>query len=121
MEEQKFKKLKVWHKSMDFIEEIYRITERFPTKELYGLTSQLRRAATSIALNIAEGSGSGSDAEFNRFLSIAHRSNYEVMCGIEIAKRLNYVKPDEYDLIFKRSDELSAMMTGFKKKLKADS
>ena len=105
---------------MDFIEEIYRITEKFPTKELYGLTSQLRRAATSVALNIAEGSGAGSDIEFNRFLNIAHRSNYEVMCGIEIAKRLDYVEVVEYGLLLKKSDELSAMMTGFKKRLKAD-
>ncbi len=105
---------------MDFIEEIYRITEKFPTKELYGLTSQLRRAATSVALNIAEGSAADSDSEFNRFLTIAHRSNYEVMCGIEIAKRLNYVELVEYDLLLKKSDELSAMISGFKKKLKAE-
>jgi len=104
---------------MDFIEEIYKITEKFPAKELYGLTSQLRRAATSVALNIAEGSAAGSDIEFNRFLNIANRSNYEVMCGIEIAKRLNYVEVVEYDLLLKRSDELSAMLSGLKKKLRA--
>lgn len=104
---------------MDFIEEIYRITEKFPTHELYGLTSQLRRAATSVTLNIAEGSGACSDIEFSRFLNIAHRSNYEVMCGIEIAKRLSYLETPEYEFLLKRLDELSAMISGFKKRLKA--
>ena len=75
---------------MDFIEQIYKITDKFPKTEMYGLTNQIRRAALSIALNIAEGSGAGSDNEFNRFLNIALRSGYEVMCGIEVAKRLNY-------------------------------
>ncbi len=106
---------------MDFIEEIYRITDKFSVKELYGLTSQLRRAAASVALNIAEGSGAGSDLEFNRFLPITHRSNYEVMCGIEIAKRLNYVEVADFNLILNRSDELAAMLSGFKRKLKAES
>lgn len=120
MKEQKFRKLDVWNKAMDFIEKIYRITDKFPAKELYGLTSQLRRAATSVALNIAEGSGAGSDLEFNRFLTIAYRSNYEVMCGIEIAKRLNYLDIVDFEHILDKSDELSALLSGFKKKLKAD-
>ncbi|MFH1800715.1 MAG: four helix bundle protein [Candidatus Omnitrophota bacterium] len=121
MKNQKFRKLEIWNKSMDLIEEIYRVTEKFPAKEVYGLTSQLRQAATSVALNIAEGSAAGSDNEFNRFLSIAHRSNHEVMCGLEIAKRLEYLRSNESDPLLERSDELSAMITGFKKKLKAAS
>lgn len=106
---------------MDFIEEIYKVTNKFPSKELYALTSQLRRAAISVALNIAEGSGTGSDKEFSRFLSIALRSIYELMCGMEIAVRLNYCPQEESDSIFESSDELAAMITSFKKKLKADS
>ena len=105
---------------MDFIEDIYKLTDRFPNKELYGLTSQLRRAAISIALNIAEGSGSGSDAEFARFVNIALRSNYELMCGIEIASRLKYCTDSEKEMILIKSDEISAMLTGLKKRLKAD-
>ncbi|MCU0666152.1 MAG: four helix bundle protein [Candidatus Omnitrophica bacterium] len=62
---------------MDFIERVYLKTSKFPQSECYGLTSQVRRAAVSIALNIAEGSGSGSDLEFKRFLNIALRSSYE--------------------------------------------
>ena len=106
---------------MDFVEKIYRTTNRFPAKEIYGLTSQLRRAAVSIALNIAEGSGSGSDNEFNRFLTMSLKSAYEVMCGIEIAKRLSYCSDSTTDNLLKKCDELSAMLVGFKKKLIAES
>ncbi len=76
---QKFRKLKVWIKSIESIKEIYEVTKNFPREELYGLTSQIRRAATSIALNIAEGSGADSKKEFCRFLNIALRSSYEVI------------------------------------------
>ena len=106
---------------MDFVEEIYKITNKFPSEELYGLMSQLKRAATSIALNIAEGSAADSDREFNRFLSISLGSIYEVMCGIEIAIRLSFCKKEETFNLFKHSDELAAMITCFKKKLKAES
>ena len=121
MKEQKFRKLDVWQKAMDLVERVYKLTNYFPSNELYGLTSQLKRAATSIALNIAEGSGTGSDSEFGRFLSIAHRSSYELMCGFEIAKRLKYIREDDLNSILKECNELSAMVFAFKKKLKADS
>ena len=121
MQEQRFRKLDVWAKAINYIEKLYRITEKFTSKELYGLTSQIRRASTSIALNIAEGSGSGSDNEFRRFLNIALRSSYEVFCGLEIAKRLKFISDDEFKLLTKDCDELSAMIFGLQKKLKADS
>ena len=117
MREQKFRKLVVWSKAMDFIELIYKTTHKFPSSEIYGLTSQIRRASTSIALNIAEGSGSGTDKEFCRFLSIALRSSYEVVCGVEVAKRLNYCSSNESDILLKLCDELSAMITGLKKSI----
>lgn len=106
---------------MDFVECIYRFTKGFPVFELYGLTNQLRRTATSLALNIAEGSGSGSDNEFNRFLNMSLRSSYEVMCGIEIAKRLGYDSNIEADNLITKCEEISAMVSGLKKKLTADS
>jgi four helix bundle protein len=117
MKEQKFRKLEVWNKAMGFIEEVYRLTDRFPGKERYGLTSQLRKAAVSIALNIAEGSGAGSDAEFKRFLSFSLRSSYEVMCAAEIAGRLRYCNDEELCALLKASDEPSAMLASLKKKL----
>ena len=117
MEEQKFKKLSVWNKSVDFIEQIYRTTQKFPVQETYGLTSQLRRASTSIALNIAEGSGAGSDGEFKRFLNIALRSAYEAICAIEIARRLGFCSTHEANTLRSGCDEISAMLTGLKKYL----
>jgi four helix bundle protein len=66
------------------------VDQEFSKDELYGLMSQTRRAATSIALNIAEGSGGSSNAEFIRFLEMARRSVYEVITALEIAQRLGY-------------------------------
>ena len=89
----KFRELKVWQRAMDFVTGIYRVSARFPHPEQSGLTSQIRRAALSIPLNIAEGAGADSDAEFRRFLSYALRSTYEVMTALEIAQRLGYCSP----------------------------
>ena len=97
------------------------MTEKFPVAERYGLTNQLRRAATSVALNIAEGSAAMTDLEFRRFLGISLRSNYEVMCGFEIANRLGYCSESTKENILNRSEELSAMISGFIKTLTADS
>jgi hypothetical protein len=67
MKRQRFRKLGIWARAMGLIDEIYKRTSKFPVTETYGLRSQLRRASISIAMNIAEGSGTGSDDEFNRF------------------------------------------------------
>lgn len=85
----KFKKLTVWQRSIQFVSLIYKITSGFPKEEKYGLVDQIRRAAVSICLNIAEGSGAGSDPEFIRFLRMAQRSAYEVIAALEIAINLN--------------------------------
>lgn len=121
MRGQKFRKLEVWKKAMEFTSLIYKETGDFPACEMYGLTSQIRRAATSISLNIAEGSGAGSDAEFKRFLNISLRSACEVMCAIEIASKLGYLEDKNKDALLKNCDEISGMIGAFIKKLKADS
>ena len=84
----KFRELKVWQRAMDLVVEVYHLTQTFPSSEQFGLISQLRRAAVSISLNIAEGAGGGTDPEFRRFLRMALRSCYEVMTGLEIGRRL---------------------------------
>ena len=89
-----FRKLKVWRRAMDFVVDIYQVSAGFPRSEQFGLTSQVRRAATSIPLNVAEGAGCSSNPEFRRFLGYAQRSAYEVMTGLEIARRLGYCCPD---------------------------
>ncbi len=115
MKDKKYKKLIVWDKAMDFIEMLYKTTHKFPDTEIYGLTSQLRRASTSIALNIAEGSAGSSDVEYKRYLNIALRSSYEVMCGLELAQRLRFLEINEGDHLIKLCDEISAMIYGLKK------
>ena len=98
---------------MDFTVAIYKVSKQFPKEELYGLMSQIRRAATSIALNIAEGSGNSSEKEFKRFLEIALRSNYEVMACLEVALRLNYCKREEHKTLIAEADEIAAMISVF--------
>jgi four helix bundle protein len=85
------KDLEVWKKSMDLVSNIYKITESFPNKELYGLTNQIRRAAVSIPSNIAEGAARNSKKEFIQFLYIALGSLSELETQIIIANRLEYL------------------------------
>ena len=84
------KDLKVWQESMTLVVQIYKISEDFPKHEVYGLTSQIRRAAVSIPSNIAEGAGRKGENEFTRFLYIALGSLSEVETQLEISQRLNY-------------------------------
>jgi four helix bundle protein len=84
------KKLDVWKKAMDLVEEIYRVSKEFPANEQYGLTNQIRRAAVSIPSNIAEGSGRKSDKELLQYLSVALGSLAEAETQLLIAERLEY-------------------------------
>ena len=90
-----YTELIAWQKGMDFVEAVYKATKQFPKEELYGLTSQLRRAVVSIPSNIAEGQGRRSTKEFVQFLSIAHGSLREAETQILIAKRLNYIDAEQ--------------------------
>lgn len=117
----KFRKLTVWQRSIKFVSLIYQVTSNFPKEEKYGLIDQIRRAAVSICLNIAEGSGSGTDAEFIRFLRMAQRSAYEVIAALEIAINLNMADKNMVNEAINEVDQLSAMITGLIKSLKADS
>lgn len=85
------KDLKVWKKSLDLVDNIYRITEFFPNKEIYGLTNQLRRSAVSVPSNIAEGAARSSKKEFIQFLYIALGSLAELETQMIIASRLGYL------------------------------
>ncbi len=121
MKNQKFRNLQIWQKAMDFVTAIYLLSSSFPVDERFGLTNQIRRAGVSIALNIAEGSGAGSDLEFRRFLKMALRSAYEVMAALEIASNLKFAKKDIIEARLQEADQLSAMISGLIKKLKSDS
>jgi len=117
MKDHQFRKLIVWQRAMAFVVKIYNLTSFFPKEEKFGLTNQIRRAATSVPLNIAEGSGSGSNMEFCRFLHIAKRSVYEVITGLEIANNLKYLKQEQHEII-KESEEICLMIVGLINKLK---
>ena len=102
----KFEKLHIWQKAMDFGEEIYTVSQRFPKHEIYNLSSQLLRASDSIALNISEGSIEQSPAEFKRFLGYSIRSIAEVITCLHKAKRRNYIDNDQFDKLYKVSFDL---------------
>ena len=115
-----FRQLTVWQKAMDFCEIIYKESRKFPKEELFGLTSQLRRAATSIPLNIAEGSARGSNREFMRFLNIALCSQYEVATIIRLSKRLSFLSNDNYSRISSELDEIGKMLHGLIRSLQSN-
>ena len=111
----KFEKLKIWQKAMDFGEDMTILADHFPKKEMYNLSSQLRRAADSIALNISEGSIEQSKPEFNRFLGYSIRSLAEVITCLHKAKRRNYLELNTFDNHYKEAYYLMNMMIAFKK------
>lgn len=96
----RFEKLEVWKDARNFVSLIYKTTAKFPSSEKFGLTDQIRRAAVSIALNIAEGSTKGYDADFRRFLKIAQGSINEVVTGTYIALDQKFLGEKEFDLIY---------------------
>ncbi|MBI5409309.1 MAG: four helix bundle protein [Nitrospirae bacterium] len=108
----RFEKLAVWQKAMDFNVEIYNRSKKFPKEEIYGLTSQLRRAATSIVLNIAEGSACKSRKEFTQFLYIALRSQYEVATILKLLHRLNYIDNKNLEELERNVSEIGMMLQG---------
>jgi four helix bundle protein len=85
-----FRDLQVWRRAIEMSLAVYRLTKGFPKEEIYGLTSQIRRAAVSVPSNIAEGQGRISRGEFRQFLAIARGSNFEVQTQLEIARGLTY-------------------------------
>lgn len=113
----KYRELQVWQRAMQLVTDIYALTRGFPREEIYGLTSQLRRAAVSVALNIAEGAGCSSPREFKRFVDIALRSLYETMTALEIAERLSYAAAADIQALMKESDQIAAMIVGLAKSL----
>jgi four helix bundle protein len=114
-----FENLDVYKKALDFASSAYRVTKDYPSNEMYGLTSQIRRAAVSIAANIAEGSGRFHKKDFAQFLRIAKGSICECVALIEISAREGYVKRNIQESLLKDCTELSKMLSGLIKSLSA--
>ncbi len=115
----RFEKLIVWQKAMNFCIDTYLETKKFPKEEMYGLVTQLRRASTSIALNIAEGSACKSKKEFLQFLYISLRSQYEVATILKLSNRLGYLNDENTGKLENNLSEIGrltqAMINSFQK------
>ena len=107
-----YRDLEVWQKAMDLVVGCYRMTEQFPKTELYGLTSQLQRAAVSIPANIAEGQGRSHTREFLNHLSVAYGSLMEVETHLEIEARLEYLDQAALNRLLDQTGETGRMLNG---------
>jgi four helix bundle protein len=112
-----YRDLLVWQKSMNLVTEVYKITQNFPSSEIYTLTNQIRRSAISIPSNIAEGYGRNLTGDYKRFLQIAAGSLFELQTQIEIAFNLNYISKNIFDEIFEKAKELDRMLLSLIKKI----
>ena len=111
-------RLKVWERSIELVEQIYKLTERFPKEELYGLTTQMRRSAISIPSNIAEGFKRYHNKEFKQFLHIAQGSAAELETQLIIAKELKFINQATLENISIKIDSLNKMISSLMNKLK---
>ncbi len=114
-----YRKLIVWQKSMELVTLIYKEVKVFPADELYALTSQIKRSATSIPSNIAEGYGREGKKDYLRFLNIALSSLFELQTQIEIAFNLAFIKEDNFNALYDSTREIERMLTSFIRKIKA--
>lgn len=105
-----YKDLIVWQKAMELVIEIYKLTDKFPKEEIYGIISQMRRCAISIPSNIAEGRRRDGKKDFRRFLIIAYGSGAELETQVEISKRLKFAKEIEFIEVEKILLEIMKML-----------
>ena|ERR1035437_5227411 len=110
---QNFHDLTVWQRAIDLTVCIYKLTQKFPREETYGLTAQLRRASVSVASNIAEGRGRLHSAEFKQFLGIALGSAFEIQTQLIVARKLEMGNEKAINEAVALCDEISKMLTAF--------
>lgn len=112
-----YENLKIWQESIEIAIQIYFITKKFPKDEIFGIISQIRRAAVSISSNIAEGSGRNTKKEFSRFIDISIGSLNEVENLLIISLKLNYIFKKDFDVLVEKIKRLGILLGGFKKYL----
>ena len=117
---QDFKKLKVWETSHRVTLDVYRVTQQFPKDELYGLTSQIRRASASIGANIAEGCGRATAADFARFLTIAMGSASELEYHLILASDLQFLEQTHFNRLSEGVVEVKRMLTALIQRVRAE-
>ncbi len=118
---QDYRHLRIWQESHKLVLRLYKSTAKFPKEELYGLSSQIRRAAASIPANIAEGCARSGDPEFGRFLQIAQGSASELDYHLLLARDLHFLEPADYDSLYESLLSIRRMLTTLIRKLKATS
>ncbi len=114
----KFEKLIVWQKAVDLSDQVNQLVKKFPKDEIYILTSQIKRAADSVSLNIAEGSTGQTNAQFSRYLGIAIGSNIEVVACLHLAKRRGCIDGNELTKICESCEEILVMINALRYSLK---
>ena len=112
-----FKELNVWKEAKDFSISVYKVTMNFPKSEVYGITSQINRAAVSISSNIAEGAGRNSNKDFARFVHIALGSSFELETQLIIALELNFIEQSSYNSLIEKLNKIQKMLVNFNKHL----
>ena len=112
MAKNSYRDLRIWQEAVDLALVVYRATAQFPKHELYGLTSQMRRAAVSVSSNIAEGKGHNSDGDFSRFLFHARGSLLELQTQIVIAGGLEYLTMEQAAALTRTTDDLGRGLNG---------
>ena len=112
-----YRELIVWQKGVTLVTDVYRRTASFPKQEMYGLTSQIRRAAASVPANVAEGQGRCSRGEFRLFLGHARGSLYELETHILVAHNLNYLSEEDYSQLMAGIHEVGRLLNGLLKSL----
>ena len=117
---QDFRKLEVWQRSHALSLNVYAATRAFPADEKFGLTNQLRRAATSVESNLAEGSSRGSDADFRRFVQMAIGSASEVECQLLLARDLGFLSPADHSRMEADLQQTKRMLIRLSQKLMAN-
>lgn len=115
-----FRDLRVWQLAVDLSVAVYRATKGFPKDELFGLVSQMRRAAVSVPSNIAEGYGRCSAGDLRRFLLIARGSLAELSTQMEIARRLGLLSQETHPELFRLMDDVARLLNGFIRSVQTD-
>lgn len=113
MDKSYMENLRIYRQAINFVTEVYRVTTSFPKEEIYGLTSQFRRAAVSIALNIAESQGRQTRADKRNFITFSRGSAFEILALIDISSNLNYLTKDQSDQLHKETQSIIRQLSQF--------
>ena len=113
-----FRKLEIWKNGIELVKQVYKLSDKLPSEEKFGLRSQITRAAVSIPTNIAEGCSRNSEVEFKRFLEIAMGSLFEVETQLIIAQELKFIEAEELEIIFTLIQKEAKMINSLINKIK---